>query len=62
MPEYRVVWEIELEADHPLDAAKEAFSAMQDPDSLASVFTVMDQETGQKTLVDLKSEDVGPDQ
>jgi hypothetical protein len=38
--EYRVVWEIEVNAETPEEAAQEAFAAMQDPDTLARHFTV----------------------
>lgn len=39
--EFRVVWEIDLTADTPEEAAKKAQAIMLDPDSLASVFTVL---------------------
>ena len=38
--EYRVVWEIDIDAEGPEEAAREAFAAMQDPDTLARHFTV----------------------
>jgi len=45
MAQYRVTWEIELDADTPEDAAREALAIMRDPDSIATVFTVHDQDT-----------------
>jgi hypothetical protein len=38
--EYRVFWSIELAADSPREAAKEALRIQRDPDSLATFFTV----------------------
>ena len=38
--EYRVVWEIDVDAEGPEEAAREAFAAMQDPDTLARHFIV----------------------
>src|SRR5206468_2223675 len=38
--EYRVVWEIDVTAEGPEEAARQAFAAMQDPDTLARHFTV----------------------
>jgi len=40
---YRVMWDIELEADGPLDAAEEAQRMQRDPDSLATVYCVYDE-------------------
>jgi hypothetical protein len=37
---YRVQWEIDIEADTPEDAARQAFEIMHDPTSIASVFDV----------------------
>jgi hypothetical protein len=41
---YRVVWEIDIEADSPLAAAKEALAIQRDPQSIATVFLVNDEE------------------
>lgn len=38
MPEYRVVWEIDIEADTPKEAAKKALKIQRDPESTATVF------------------------
>jgi hypothetical protein len=40
MPSFRVVWEVDVDADTPLEAAREAFAMMTDPDSTAVVFSV----------------------
>lgn len=49
---YRVCWEIDVTADTPEDAAREAFAAMQRPGTTATVFDVTDH-TGAVTTVDL---------
>jgi hypothetical protein len=49
--EYRVVWEIDVEADSAREAAEKALEIQRRPDSIAIVFTVKN-ETG-STEVDL---------
>ncbi len=49
---YRVVWEIDLYAETPVEAAKEAVRIQQKPDSIAHVFTVIDR-NGARVNVDL---------
>lgn len=41
MKEYTVSWDIQLDAESPLEAAKKAFAIMRDPDSLATCFDVI---------------------
>lgn len=41
MREYMVHWSIELTADSPEEAARQALEIQRDPDSLATVFHVM---------------------
>lgn len=56
MKEFRVSWEVDIEADTPLDAAKKALELMMQavsPDFTANVFTVEDPTTTHKFLVDL---------
>jgi hypothetical protein len=60
---YLVTWEydVELPSDHqdgtsPEDAAREALRIQRKPDSLATVFTVMNRATGVVTEVDLNPE------
>lgn len=43
MTEYTVSWEIDLDAESPLEAAREALAIHRDPESLATVFRVGDQ-------------------
>jgi len=38
--EYRVIWEIELSATDPVDAARQARRVQLDPNCRATVFTV----------------------
>ena len=40
MPEYRVRWEIDIEADNPQEAAEKALAIHRKPDSIATVFDV----------------------
>jgi hypothetical protein len=39
---YLVKWEIDIDADSPLEAAKEALRIQRDPESIATVFKVND--------------------
>lgn len=52
---YHVVWEIDIEAESPREAAEEAWAIMCHPDSNANYFEVFDQ-NGDKTNVDLMDE------
>jgi len=47
MSEYRVVWEIDIDAESHEDAARKALEIHRDPDSIATVFTVIDTEAHQ---------------
>ncbi len=40
MPIYRVVWEIDIDADNPQHAAEQALAIQQKVDSIAHVFDV----------------------
>jgi hypothetical protein len=37
---YRVVWEIDIWAESPFEAAKEALAIQRDPESIATVFKI----------------------
>lgn len=50
--EYRVIWEIDLDADSPEDAARKAMEIQRDPASIATCFVVRDLE-GKQCKVDL---------
>lgn len=50
--DYHVVWEIDVVATSPEDAAEEAFKHMQRPGTTAVVFDVTD-DNGRTTRVDL---------
>ena len=52
MNEYSIVWEIQVSADNPEDAARRALAIQRDPDSTATVFEVND-EFGVETIIDL---------
>lgn len=51
MTEYRVVWEIDIEAESPEEAAEQALEAQRDPESIATVFDVFEA-SGKRTRVD----------
>lgn len=53
MTRYFVRWEIDIEADSPLEAAEDALGIQRDPDSVATCFDVTDMESGTSTFVDL---------
>lgn len=55
MPEYRVKWEIDMQAETPDDAAAMALIVMRDndPANMATVFKVENQMTGSSFTVDL---------
>lgn len=57
--QYKVVWEIELDADTPVDAAQQAMDIQRDPASIATCFIIMDKQ-GNRHDVDL-AEDKPPD-
>ena len=52
MQEYRVTWKIEVDANNPEDAAKQALAIQRDPESTAVVFEVVD-EKGNESIVDI---------
>lgn len=54
--DYTVQWLITLAAVDPIDAAKQAFEIMRDPESWATVFDTVDQD-GSRTMVDMKDPD-----
>lgn len=52
MANYRVNWEIDVDAETPQGAAEEAFSSIADGNTLATCF-VVENEEGEKFVVDL---------
>ena len=55
MPQYRVLWEIDLEAESPEDAALQALGINRDPQSIATVFAV--EHKGICTVIDVENGD-----
>lgn len=57
MKNYLVIWEIEISADSPESAALEAFRAQQDPDTIATVFEVQEENDdgtyGEREVIDV---------
>lgn len=45
MTNYRVIWEIDLEADSPEEAVNKVWNIFQDQNSTATTFRVIDRET-----------------
>ena len=56
---FHVVWEIDVYAETPRDAAVQAFACMQKPFTTANYFEVFDQD-GNKTSVDLEEAEGEP--
>lgn len=52
MPAYRVIWEIDIDADSPLEAAKQARKYQLDPESTSTIFDITDR-AGKQTQIDL---------
>jgi len=49
---YRVVWEIDIDAESFEDAARKALDIQRDPESIATCFVIMD-DHGNRCEVDL---------
>jgi hypothetical protein len=63
MPSFRVVWEVDVDANTPLEAAREAFSMMTDPESTAVVFSVTGPDDARDTVtIDLLNLDAPEEQ
>ncbi len=54
--QYEVRWIIDIEANSPKDAAKEALEIQRDNGSEAIYFTVTEQVTGNKVDIDLRKD------
>jgi len=50
MPGYRIVWAIDLDADSPEAAAKQARQIQLDPNSIATVFDCYEQRKGKRAI------------
>lgn len=59
MAEYRVKWEIDVEADSHEEAARIALEIQRDPESTATFFMVRREEDGDVNIVDGKDWEVG---
>lgn len=53
MFKFHVSWEIELEADTPEEAVRKALEAQRDNTSLATIFNVINRQTGVLYEIDL---------
>ena len=54
--QYRIVWEIDLDAESAEDAALQALEIQRDPASIATCFIVID-ENGTRQEIDLGDKD-----
>lgn len=54
---YRVLWEIDIDAGTPVEAARKALAIQRDPESIATVFDVIDKR-GKRVRVDLSKQEV----
>ena len=54
MPDYVVRWEIDITADSPREAAKEALEIQRDSQSIAMAFDVIDDATSVTNYIDLE--------
>lgn len=60
MKDFLVRWEIEISAETPEDAAREALRAQRDPGSLATVFEVQERvEDGYEDPIRIDVEEIG---
>lgn len=53
---YKVFWEIGIDADTPVEAARKALAVQRDPESIATVFDVINKR-GKRVRVDLSKEE-----
>lgn len=63
MTQYLVKWEIDIEADSPMEAAEKALEIQRDPDSIATCFKVIhpaDDEKRSWSDIDLSAEAIRP--
>lgn len=51
---YLVSWEIEIDAESPQAAAKQAFQIQQHPETKATVFVVQEFETSEQVTLDAR--------
>lgn len=61
MPEYRIKWEIDIDAATPEEAAEKARAIQQNPESAATVFEVTDRKTLASVQLDLMAPNYDPD-
>ena len=55
MQKYRVIWKIDLENETALGAALEALEIQRDPDSIATVFNVVPEDSDMQ-IIDLEED------
>jgi hypothetical protein len=60
MPTYLVTWEIDIDADSPREAAEKALAIQRNPESTATVFQVLENDTETIDPVSDEEEDEAP--
>ena len=58
--QYHVTWDIDIDAENPVEAARKALAIQRNPESIATVFSVYD-DNGRAQFVDLQEID-GPEE
>lgn len=56
MPEFTVIWEIDLDELDAIAAAVAAKEIQEDNESIATVFRVINKQTGEEVMVDVAAE------
>jgi hypothetical protein len=62
MTEYKIIWEIHVEADTPQDAANESRRTQLDYANMAWTFTVIDVDTKESVQIDAEAHEAGRQQ
>jgi len=55
MATYRVIWEVQVDATSPREAAHQALEMQRDPESIALAFTVYDEDDDENSDFDRKT-------
>lgn len=61
MPSYRIIWAIDVDADTPQVAAARAWEFLHNEPTTATVFDVLNEDTGDVTTIDLWNQLYGKD-
>jgi hypothetical protein len=56
MKKYFIIWEIDIEAENAVEACRQALDIQRDKESMATVFSVFEEDSTDMTYVDLSEE------